>query len=93
VDYLDEASFIVGAVVGAAVAGIFGYILAQLRKSQKAAGALDNAQSVSQKTAKTPRQVVQESMRALFRSLFWGTILVAFVGVIGFAFFRLMMPF
>jgi hypothetical protein len=82
----------VGAIAGAAVAGIFGYILAQLRKSQKAAGAADNAQSVSQKTAKTPRQVMQESMRAFFRSLLWGTILVAFVGVVGFFLVRLVMP-
>lgn len=75
-----------GFITGFVAAGVFGYIFGRIRLAQKKMGAAGKPQTVSQKTDKTPRQVVNDSIWGTLSLLFW---LAVFIAVLGGAFYWL----
>jgi hypothetical protein len=54
------------------------------RAARKKAGARHQPQSVSQKTSKTPAQVVRDSIRSFFSWLLWLLFVVGFLAFLGY---------
>lgn len=81
---MAKLEFLKGLVTGFVMAGVFGFVLQKRRLAQKKAGEYKNPQTISQKTEKTPIEVVKSSIVAWFSSLFWTVVLI--VVVAGFLF-------
>lgn len=68
--------FLKGVLAGFGMAGVLGFVLQRRRLAEKKAGEYKRPQSVTQKTDKTPIQVVRGSIAAWLSSLFWTFVLV-----------------
>jgi ABC-type Fe3+ transport system permease subunit len=79
---MSNWDFLRGLLTGFVMAGVFGFVLQKLRLAQKKAGEYKKPQSVTQKTDKTPIEVVRSSIIAWLSSLFWTVVLI--VVLVGF---------
>jgi uncharacterized membrane protein len=69
-------------LLGFVVAGIFGLVMQKLRAAQKKVGSYKKPQSVTQKTDKTPLQIVKDSIAAFLGCVLWAVFLIALLAVI-----------
>ena len=76
----DQASFFTGLILGFVIAGVLGNILGRIRRARGGMRAPDNPMSV--RTTGTPRQVMSGAAAAFRTYLFWGFILIVFVGLL-----------
>ena len=63
------------------MAGILGYMLQQRLVAQNKAGDYKRPQSITQKTEKTPIQVVQSSIVSWLSCVFWTVVLVITIAI------------
>ena len=85
---IDRTAFIVGLVVGAAIASGFGYISRRIQLARNAMRSPDRPMNVS--TVNTPRSVMEAAAAGFRQCLFWSIVMVLFLGAAGFLLYRIL---
>lgn len=85
---IDRTAFIAGLIVGAVIAGGFGYISGRIRLARNAMRSPDRPMTIP--TQNTPRSVMEAAAAALRQCLFWSIVMVLFVGIVVFLIFRIL---
>ena len=81
----QDLTFLSGMLVGFLVATAFGVVMGRIRVARGKMGARGRPQTVLQKTAQTPDEVVRSSVAATFSWLLWIVILILLVSIAGLA--------
>lgn len=67
-------------IIGAIIAGIFGYIFQQIRLNRNIMQSPDRPMTVVHRTDRTPNQVRAAAARAALLLVFWVSVFIAVLG-------------
>ena len=77
-----SGDFILGLVAGFLIAGVLGFVFAQIGKARKRIATYNSPQQVKMMTQASPWQVLSTAISGLFAILGWSVALIVLLGLV-----------